>query len=192
MAQWGPWNMQDFNLIENFLDEINFFDHYTQYTGWKIPFYTVQGTIKALKGRKPYIWYIIINVRKNMKNHTWQFWDVVCRGIKLYKADIWGLAKVAVIWDSLILWIPSVPRRLKLTSDKWGDDQGQNHESQESHEELTRIGDVGNGDRVQIQGFQQDPNDDTKGDSGESDDEQQVLHQPSPQVGKSHLFHFGF
>ena len=62
-----------------------------------------------------------------------------------------------------------------LTSYQRSNDQGQDHQLEQSHEEFTGIGNVRNGEITEIQRFQKNPNEYTEEDSGKSDDQKQIL-----------------
>ena len=79
----------------------------------------------------------------------------------------------------------------KLTSYEGGDDEGQNHELEQPHEEFPWVGDVADGQRVELGRPEGEAEDDAEADPGEGDDEEEVLADPAPQRVLRHLQHLG-
>ena len=74
-----------------------------------------------------------------------------------------------------------------LTGDEGGDDQRQDHELEEPHEELARVGDVRDGQGVELGRPEGEAEDDAEADPGEGDDEEEVLPDPGPHRVLGHL-----
>ena len=77
----------------------------------------------------------------------------------------------------------------RLTGDKRGNDEWQNHEFEKPHEKFSRVTDVVDGMVVQVVSPEQDPDEDAEADPREGYDQEHVLAQPGLEALISELSH---
>ena len=77
----------------------------------------------------------------------------------------------------------------ELTGDEGCDDERQDHEPEQPHEELPRVGDVPDGRPVQVERPHGQPGHHPDGDPGEGHHQQQVAAEPAEHLPRRHRLH---